>query len=317
MKSIQLLISILISALSGLNLNGQVANDTLRITYKGKGVTIKPQGDESKITVRFKDTVINKNIVVKVSSKAIGEDDFNEDDFEEAMDSSIKKTFKLMMDKNCSNERKHFIETHILPNFDVGFTSTDNESDNSYAITPRFSKSANINLGIIKQDVNLYKNKLLLSYGFSLNNYYLKYNNDLRQNMQYLDNQGHLTTYVDTVNTIDKNRIDVFYLSVPVMIEYHSRGDKFIVMAGVEYGFGGRSKSITKGINESNDYKHETESDIKINPTQTNLLLRIGTRYMALYGRYSISDMYQGSAYAAGNNPHQHLYTVGVCLLGI
>jgi hypothetical protein len=321
MKSIQLIIIIIILALSGLNLDGQVMNDTLRITYKGKGVTVRPQGNESKTVIRFKDTATRKDIIVKVSSKDIGKDEYDEEEIEdaieEAIDSSIKKTFNIAAGKKSSGERKHFIETHLLPNFDVGFTSTYNEVENDYAITPRFNKSANINLGIIKQDVNLYKNRLLLSYGFSLNNYHLKYSNELRQNIQYLDNQGHLTTYVDTINTIDKNRIDVLYLSVPVMLEYHSKGDKWIVMAGIEYSFGGHSKSVTKGINESNDYKHDTENDIKINPTQTNAILRIGTRHVALYGRYSISDMYKGSAYAANNNPHQHLFSVGICLLGI
>lgn len=308
MRSIQILISMLLLAYAGINLSAQTDADTVRVTYKGKGVTVRPQGDESSTTIKFKDTTARKDIVVKVSVRDMEDDDDND------LDSTLKKTFKFMTDKDKDKKRR-FIETSWLPNFDLGFTSTNNDVESNKAFNPRFTKSANINLGIVKQDLNLYKGRLLFSYGFSLNSYYLKYNQ--RQSIQYVDQQGYLSAYTDTVNTFRKNRVDVHYLTIPVLLEYHSKNNSFNIAAGVEYSFGGHTRSVTKGTYKSLDFKREDDSEIKINPTQINAVVRVGSDHLAVYGRYSITDMYQSSAYAGNTNPHQHLFSVGVCLLGI
>jgi hypothetical protein len=306
MKSIQIFISMLLLAYAGINLSAQSDADTVRITYKGKGVTVKPQGDESSTTIKFKDTIAKKNIVVKVSVKDLEDDDVD-------LDSAIKKTIKLMT-PDKKKERK-FVQTSWLPNFDLGFVSTDNEVESNSAFNPKFTKSANISLGIVKQDLNLYKGRLLFSYGFSINNYYMKYND--RQQIQRLDQQGHLYAYTDTLNTFRKNRLDAHYLTIPVLLEYHSKNNSFNIAAGVEYSFGGRTSLITKGTFKSLDFERREESEIKINPEQINAVLRIGSDHLAVYGRYTITDMYQSSAYAGNTNPHQHLFSVGICLFGI
>jgi hypothetical protein len=308
MKSIQIFISMLLLAYAGINLSAQSDADTVRITYKGKGVTVKPQGDESSTTIKFKDTIAKKNIVVKVSVKDLEEE---EDDVD--LDSAIKKTIKLMT-PDKKKERK-FVQTSWLPNFDLGFVSTDNEVESNSAFNPKFTKSANISLGIVKQDLNLYKGRLLFSYGFSINNYYMKYND--RQQIQRLDQQGHLYAYTDTLNTFRKNRLDAHYLTIPVLLEYHSKNNSFNIAAGVEYSFGGRTSLVTKGTFKSLDFERREESEIKINPEQINAVLRIGFDHLAVYGRYTITDMYQSTAYAGNTNPHQHLFSVGICLFGI
>jgi hypothetical protein len=190
-----------------------------------------------------------------------------------------------------------------------------NEVEFASTMTPKTGKSANINIGIVRQNMNIYNDQILFSYGIGLNNYYLKYDN--KQNVQYIDNQGLLKNHTDTVNNFDKNRQDVRYITVPVLLEYHSKNDKFSIAAGLEFGFNGHSKLTLKGDRESLDFKQKNQNDIKISPEQVNAVVRIGIHGVKLYGRYSVTDMYRPSAFADGQNPHQHLVSVGVCLLGI
>lgn len=311
MKTIQFIITTILIACSGLLAKAQSSSDSVKITYKNKTVAVMPLGDESTTTVKFKDSLNKKKIVVKVSYT----DDIRLSDKTTISkeDSSGKKVFHVK--SNNKEERSHFIETSFLPSFDIGFASTMNDNAGGVSFKPELRKSANINIGIIRQDMNLYNNQVLLSYGLHINNYYLKYSN--KQQVQYIDNNGHLNAYNDSINNYDKNRLDVRYLTVPVMLEFHGKNDKFSLAAGVEFGFNGRSKVVLKGDRNSLEFKQKNDTDIKINDTQMNAVVRVGLDNIALYAKYSLTDMFANSAYAQGQNPGQHLFSFGVCLFGI
>jgi hypothetical protein len=320
MKLIQILIASIALLYAGLKVNAQTDKDTVKIIYKGKtykiDTKIDPQEEEKNSTLKFVDTLKKNMVMVSVRTKTMDGKEWSTNVTDE--DSNDMAKFKKMinlMTKTDSGKRKHFIETRFLPNLDLGFTSTMNEVENANAFTPRLGKSANINLGIISQNMNLYKGRVLFSYGFGLNNYYLKYNN--KQAIQYVDQQGFLKSYVDTVNNYDKNRLDVRYLSVPLMLEYHSKNHNFAIAGGVELGFNGHTKVTRKGDKESQEFKHKDDNDVKISPEQVTAVLKISIHDVSIFGRYSITDMYRPSAYAAGQNPHQHLFSFGVCLFGI
>ncbi len=313
MRAIQIILSGLALSYCSLAASAQNPSDSVKIIYKNRTVTVKPQGDESYTTVKFKDSVLNKKIVVKVAVLDLNES--IEKIVENELDTGSRKVYDMIKNKKFSKERKHFIETSVFPTFDIGFASTMNETDNNYAFTPKLSKSANISLGIVRQNMNLINGQLLLSYALNLNNYYLKYNN--KQNLQYLDAQGHLNQYKDTANKFYKNRLDVRYFSVPVMLEYHTKNNKFNIAAGVEFGFNGRTKQLLKGDQDGNEFKSKSEKEVKISDTQINAVLRIGIDNVAVFGKYSITEMYKESAYAANQNPGQHLYSFGICIFGI
>jgi Outer membrane protein beta-barrel domain len=313
MNTFQIILSALALAYAGISAQAQSQTDSVKVIYKSKTVTVKPQGDESFTTIKFKDTTLNKKIVVKVAVMDLEEG--IEQKMEKNLDTSSKKVYNMIKNKKYSKERKHFIETSFFPTFDIGFASTLNETENDFAFTPKLVKSANIGIGIVRQNMNLVKGQLLLSYGFNLNNYYLKYAQ--KQDIQYLDPQGHLNSYEDTVNTYFKNRLDVRYLSVPVLLEYHTKNNNFNIAAGVEFGFSGRSKSILKGETNGLGFENKLDRNIGISETQMNAVVRIGIDNIAVFGKYSLGNMYQSSAYASGQNPNQHLFSFGVCLFGI
>ncbi len=312
MKTIQLIITALLIAFSGLFAKAQSTSDSVKITYKNKTVAVKPLGDESTTTVKFKDTLNNKKIVVKVSYS----DDINlaSNPTDNKIDSAGKKVIDILKYKN-DKKRNHFIETSWLPTFDIGFVSTMSDNTAATSYQPKLSKSANINIGLIRQDMNLYNNQILLSYGLNINNYYLKYQN--KQQVQYLDQNGYLKVHNDSINNYDKNRLDVRYLTVPVMLEFHGKNNKFNLAAGVEFGFNGRSTAVLKGDRNSLDFKQKNDVDVKVNETQMNAVVRIEIDNVSVFGKYSLTNMYADSAYPQGQNPGQHLFSFGVCLFGI
>lgn len=316
MKNIHSIIGLLIAAFTG-SFQAQASNnaDSVKVSYKNKTVAIAPSG-RSKIS--FSDTSLNSLIIVNVNSIDMNNKE-NKDDgdvlegIEEQLDSSSKKIIKVL--RNHDKKSTKFIETSLFSTFDIGFANTMNETDNSYAFNPKLTKSANISLGLINFDMNFYKDRLKLSAGLALNNYYLKYSD--KQMIQTLDNQGHLTQIRDSVNNFRKNRLDIRYLSVPVLLEYRSKNSNFRIAAGVEYNFNGRTQYKQKGDNESGDFRQKHETNIKINPVQMNAVLRIGVEDVAVFAKYALTDMYKDSAYASGNNPHQRMMSFGICIFGI
>lgn len=291
---------------------GQNPSDSLKIIYKGKTIVVRQQGEESSSTVRFVDTATKRKVLVRTYFTRDDEKAAEQED----IDTTASKIFNMIKSHNYRKEEKrHFVETHFLPTFDIGFASTMNDMETSRTFTPKFAKSANIDIGLIRQDMNLYNGQLLFSYGLNLNHYYLKYSN--RQMVQYIDKNGFLAGRNDSVNHYDKNRLDISYLSVPLMLEYHSKKDHFNIAAGVEFGFNAKSKVTLKGNNESGNFKQKNETEIKVNPTQMNAMIRVGINNIALYAKYSITELYKSSAFEQGADPGQHLYSVGLCILGI
>lgn len=314
MKNLYHIIAIaVISILGIIQLNAQTENDSIKVSYRNKTVAIKPKAGMGTTNIKFNDTAENTQILVKVAVVE-NESVTIEEEIEKQLDSGSKKIYKMLNTKKDPADRK-FIKTSFFNTFDIGFVNTINEVDNKYAFDPKMTKSANISIGIVNQNMNLYKGRVLFSYGLNLNNYYLKYSD--KQMIQTLDNQGFLTQYRDSANTYSKNRLDVRYLTVPVLLEYHSKKGNFNIAAGVEYGFNGRTHYKQKGETNTKDFHRKTDNDIKINPTQLNAVLRIGIDNLAVYAKYSLTDMYESSAYAAGNNPHQHMMSFGICLFGI
>lgn len=309
MRIIHIILGILALAIAGKPLMGQ-ENDSVRIIYRNKTVTVKPQGDESYTTVKFKDTLNNKKVVVKVMVSD------NKGPKGMTLDSNvITKNIKLARKNSYGENRSKFIETDFLPTLDLGFVSSRSLNTSVGSMKPDLGRSANVSVGILRQNMNLHKGRVLLSYGIGINAYSLKYKD--RQMMQYTDKEGLLKNYTDSTLTYSKNKTNIRYLSVPVLLEYHSKNNNFNVAAGVEFGFNGKSKRVLKGEQDGNEFKYRSETNIAINPVQVSAVLRVGIDRIAVFGKYNLSAMYADSAFEQGKNPDQHLFSFGICLFGI
>jgi len=296
MKSIQIIIVLLTLAYATITAKAQTTGDTVKINYKGKNYTIptsiSDEEEESNKTLRFNDTLKKRTVTIKV--KVVKTDDV----VNIFGDSSTnkQKVINALKKRNDNTKRKHFIETDFFTDLLIGFTGINNEQNTplTSSLSPRVFRSLNISGTLIKLDMNLYKNRLKLDVGIGGNSYYIKYKN--KQNVLYLDGAEHLNNYKDTINNIRKNRMDVSYYNIPINIEYHSKNDKFRIAAGVEFGFDGTTEIIQKGTIKDGTYKTKKDTDLKINPTQINTLLKIEKENISFYDRYTITSIYKNNA---------------------
>ncbi len=317
MKPIQLLIGLLSLAYASINLKAQSPSDTVKVSYKGKNYKVSPKRDteeqERSTTWKFRDTAKKEMVLIKVIIKDDDKKDWDTESSAKEVDSTWKKFVNF---KNGNPDKKDkFLRTYIIPTIEFGFLSSMNENSNDDKLDPTVGKSTFSSLNLIRQTMNLSHNKFFLSYGLNFNRNTIRYSN--KQQVQYLDNNGYIQTAIDTINTYKRNNFSVNYIAIPLLLEYHSKSDKFKIAAGAEFGFNGKSSIYQKGTRKEGSFTQTNRYDLKINPTQINALLRIEVHQVAIYARYSVTEMYKTDAYATNTNPNRHLFSVGICLFGI
>lgn len=66
MKILHAIMTGMALAYAGIYANAQSAVDSVKVTYKDKTVVVRSQGDESKTSIHFNDSLTGKKILVKV-----------------------------------------------------------------------------------------------------------------------------------------------------------------------------------------------------------------------------------------------------------
>ena len=317
MKPINLIIGLLSLAYASINAHAQSANDTVKVFYKGKvyKTTTKRDAEEEERskTWKFRDTVKKEMVLIKVLIKDDDGENWDTQATSVGHDSSIKLQWGNFKKKISSDDK--LVKTYFVPTIEFGFVSTIKENNIEDNLDPVFGKSWFSNVNWIRQTVNLSHNKFFLSYGLNQNSYSINYNN--KQQVQYIDNNGYLKTNIDTVNHYKRNRLTASYIAIPVLLEYHSKNNKFKIAAGAEFAFNGKTSVYQKGNRKEGDFIQTNKYDLKLNPTQVNALLKVEIEHLGIYARYSVTEMYKSSAYAPDTNPQHHLFSVGICLFGI
>lgn len=316
MKPINLIIGLLSLAYACINAKAQTPTDTVKVIYKGKSYTTgtKREADEEERTKtwKFRDTIKKEMVLVKVIIK---DDDNKNWDTEESGTRKDSTYWHFgSFRKGLAGDDK-LIKTYFLPTVEYGFLTTIKENDIDDKLDPVVGKSEFYSINWIRQTINLSHNKFFLSYGFNQNYNTVRYSN--KQQIVYLDNNGYLKTAIDTINHYKKNSYTANYLTIPVLFEYHSKNKKFKIAAGAEFGFNGRSVNFQKGSRKEGNFTQTNRYDMKLNPIQINTVFKVQVEHIALFARYSVTDMYKSSAYAANTNPNHHLFSVGICVFGI
>lgn len=317
MKPINLIIGLLSLAYACINVQAQSSNDTIKVIYKGKvyKTTTKRESEEEERskTWKFRDTIKKEMVLIKVLIKDDDGENWDTEATSVGHDTSIRLQWGNFKKKMSSDDK--LIKTYIAPTLEFGSLSTINENSIDDKLDPTLGKSWFSNINWIRQTMNLSHNKFFLSYGLNQNYNSINYSN--KQQVQYIDNNGYLKTGIDTINHYKKNRFSANYITIPVLLEYHSHSGKFKIAAGAEFGFNGRSVIYQKGNRAEGNFTQTNRYDMKLNPTQMNALIKVQVEHIALYARYTVTDMYKSSAYAPNTNPHHHLFSVGICLFGI
>jgi hypothetical protein len=199
--------------------------------------------------------------------------------------------------------------------FDFGFSNytdkTDYKSPEATAFAPGTSKDAfrlntwksrNINLWFFMQKLNVVQHVINLKYGFGmeLNNYYYS---DTRLHFE----KNPTVIRMDTAYAaLDKNKLAVDYLTVPVMINFNftpNRGRGFGVSAGVSAGLRYSSRQKIKN-NGDIDKLHD---DFDLRTWKISYVGEILLGPVKFYGSYATQSMWEKGL-------DQTPYTVGIRL---
>lgn len=189
--------------------------------------------------------------------------------------------------------------------FDLGFTNMRDETDYTYAQAGNYfktlrqadgkvnansyhlqnGKSSNVNFWFFAKKLNLNKHILNLKYGLGLEMYNFRYDTRLSYRK---DTEPFV--FNDSIS-FSKNKLFVKYITVPLMINYHSNPDKknsFSMSAGLSAGYllASRNKQIS---NERG--KQKVKGDFNFTPFRVAAVGELGLGPVRLYGSYSLNKL--------------------------
>ncbi len=228
--------------------------------------------------------------------------------------------------------RNHQFDGH-WGGFDLsynGFLSKDFNTDLPYILDLE-AKSIGVHLNIYEQNIQLSNNGsfgLITGIGFEWNNYrfsnpvYINDDEDFTTKFYRMDNIG-----------VEKNKLVVSYLTVPLLFELQNTSDRKInrvhFTAGVLMGLrlGSHTKTVFEEQNkeyaiidpDTEDIvgsgfspKDDTEkeySNFNINPFKVDAMVRVGWGYINLFAKYQL-----GTLFKTNRGPEVYPFAVGITL---
>lgn len=288
--------------------NRKENNVNIVIDAKGKrsqknGVTIYGMNDT--LVAITDDTV--KVGRLKIINKSEGSSSYGQKNWESLLDGDFKKT-KISIERGPKKLKPISTNWWI---FDLGFANlVDNTIQAPQMSTlPKSTdlklnnvKSSNVNIWIVQQKLNLYKHYWNLKYGIGIEMYNFRFENPI----SFSNTPGNYK-YFDVVD-FKKNKLFVEYLTVPVLLNYHSNpqnSKSFYASIGMSAGY--LIQSHTKQISEERG-KRKVNGNFDLNNFKLATIGELGIGSIRLYGSYSRTNMFDEKLTNFDMNP----FAIGV-----
>lgn len=193
-------------------------------------------------------------------------------------------------------------------------------------------KSIGVHLNIYEQNVKIGTSGhfgFITGLGLEWHNY--RFNRGI-----YLDENSEITKgYLTQGVKIEKNKLVVSYLALPLLLEFQNRADHklgdFHIAAGALLGARLGSHTKTVFMENQKEYqlidpatnevwktvvspREDTEkvySDFNLNPFKADAMVRVGWGYINLFGTYSLTTLFR-----SGKGPELYPFSVGLTLVG-
>lgn len=215
---------------------------------------------------------------------------------------------------------------YLTKDMDMNFTKGDSYLDLD------MPKSVGVHLNIYEQNVQLNPAGtlgLITGLGIEWHNY--RFEGDVR----LVSDSSELKGYFYKGVTLDKSKLTVSYLTLPVLFEYQNQADRklsqFHVSAGLLLGvrIGSHTKLIynqtdtpydlidpaTGAVVTSNksplEETYKQFESFHLNPFKADAMVRIGWGYLNLFGTYGITTLFRD-----GRGPELYPFSVGIKLIG-
>ena len=171
-----------------------------------------------------------------------------------------------------------------------------------------YAKSLQFGLNLGEKDFHIYKNyvNLVLGFGFDFNHYAFQNNISLNGDTTYLN------AFNDTTISYKKNKLNVSYLKIPLMLEFNTSKNpekNFHIAVGGEFAY--RIHSVTKQKYDANDkhYKIKQKDDFNLEPFRYSAVARIGYNNVTVFADYGLNRLFQKE-----KAPQVYPFTLGVTI---
>lgn len=169
----------------------------------------------------------------------------------------------------------------------------------------KYNRSIGVNLNLIEQSINLYKNRvgLVTGLGFTFNTY------QFSRNISLLPAEKNVKALTDTID-FKRNRLKVTYLTLPLLLEAQAgKSSQFHISGGMIFGL--RIGSHTRQVYEIDGatYRNRVYDDFNLNPFRAEVSARAGWNSINIFANYSLTSLFKSS-----KDPDLYPFTVGVRL---
>ncbi len=317
-------IIIILGIVCKLNANAQQKGDTVIIIHNKKEIIIKSVEGSANTNTSFTLVDSTKNSKVKIlvnfSDKKLSVNDtiIKKD----TTDFSVKETVKIIKSEIKKSKKKSNFSVNYFNEICFGFIklkATTNQTSN-ININNNINKSYFISTNFVKLNFNFANNRLALNTAIGYN--YLNIANSKIQTVNFIDATQKINQYTDTINKFKTNLHSIFYLTIPLMLDFNSKNEKFGISAGIEYNFKINSSYNQRGRNDYGKFSYRIDKNLGFSKNLVTGVVKVKfNNFWGVYSKISLTDLYQ-SKYLLGNGggaipyvSNQQLFTFGICLL--
>lgn len=210
-----------------------------------------------------------------------------------------------------TKKKKKKVQTHVLTGLDLGianFSPEDNVPDRFEAM----SKSIDVHWYLVSQRINIAE-VFSFQWGLDINWRNYKFSDDII--FQKQPNTGVYTSYLDSNISYSKNKLMARYVSLPVLLELHTKKTHSWKTFGVAFGasFGQLIGAKQKLISAENG-KQKKRANYGFSPQRIDLIAKVTLGRLTVYGNYGLTPMFRSAD--VDFTTEYRPYSFGIQLLG-
>ncbi|MGB0932889.1 MAG: outer membrane beta-barrel protein [Lishizhenia sp.] len=243
--------------------------------------------EEEEVTIKTEiDTTVIKLKKTEILVIDKGEDEGVQIETKKRKDVPRNGNFDTEFPEESTNHEGHWA------GIDIGVNMFLNENgqasfDNARYLEINPAKSWNWNINFAEKRFKIVNNYIGLTTGLGLN----VTNFTFQDNFIYNYSSDTISALVDTVVSYNKNKLRATYLTIPLLLEFHSskiEAESFYLSAGVVGGVNLTSKLKRESDQEGYETKFSEKGDYGLNPFKLDAMLRVGYNNWGLYASYNL-----------------------------
>ncbi|MBA3971267.1 MAG: DUF2807 domain-containing protein [Bacteroidetes bacterium] len=221
-------------------------------------------------------------------------------------DEEEKNISKKDSSKNFNNDFEHWGGIEFGVNGMLDYKNSLDLPANASFLELDYGRSIQFGLNLFQKNFHIYKNyvNIVAGFGFDFNHYAFENSITLNGDTTYL------MAWNDSSINYKKNKLNVTYIKVPLMLEFNTSKNankNMHIAIGGEAAY--RINSYTKQKYEENGDRHKIKhnDDYNLEPFRFSAVARIGYNDVTVYANYGLNRLFKKD-----KGPQVYPFTVGV-----